>query len=126
LADIYDIETFQPRKAVGHLVNRVRNELLAALDAELETDKRLARLELSSAQYIILATLALSDTPKSASDLCKGISYDAGAMTRMIDRRRRMTRTSTEMSCRSRRRSPGQSSPSARTTRSSLNPVSRS
>jgi len=23
---------------------------------------------------------------KSASDLCKGISYDAGAMTRMIDR----------------------------------------
>jgi DNA-binding MarR family transcriptional regulator len=86
LADIYDIETFQPRKAVGHLVNRVRNELLAALDAELESDKRLARLELSSAQYIIVATLALSDTPKSASDLCKGISYDAGAMTRMIDR----------------------------------------
>ena len=86
MADIYDIETFQPRKAVGHLVNRVRNEILAALDAELEADRRLARLELSSAQYIIVASLALADTPKSASDLCKGISYDAGAMTRMIDR----------------------------------------
>jgi DNA-binding MarR family transcriptional regulator len=34
---------------------------------------------------VILASLCLDDA-KSASDLCKGISYDAGAMTRMIDR----------------------------------------
>jgi DNA-binding MarR family transcriptional regulator len=60
--------------------------LLAALDRDLEADRRLAPLELSSAQFIIIATLALADAPKSASDLCKGISYDAGAMTRMIDR----------------------------------------
>ena len=86
MADIYDSETYQPRKGVGYLLSRVRAEMLAALDRELEADKRLAALELSSAQFIVIATLALADEPKSASDLCKGISYDAGAMTRMIDR----------------------------------------
>jgi DNA-binding MarR family transcriptional regulator len=86
LAAVYDIETYQPRKGVGYLLNRVRTEMLAALDKELEADESLAALELSGPQFIIIATLALADCPKSASDLCKGISYDAGAMTRMIDR----------------------------------------
>jgi DNA-binding MarR family transcriptional regulator len=86
LAAVYDIETYQPRKGVGHLLNRVRTEMLAALDKELEADQSLAALDISSAQFMIIATLALADAPKSASDLCKGISYDAGAMTRMIDR----------------------------------------
>lgn len=86
MAAVYDIETYQPRKGVGHLLNRVRTEMLAALDKELEADQSLAALDISSAQFMIIATLALADVPKSASDLCKGISYDAGAMTRMIDR----------------------------------------
>jgi DNA-binding MarR family transcriptional regulator len=34
----------------------------------------------------VIAALALAESPKSASELCRGISYDAGAMTRMIDR----------------------------------------
>jgi DNA-binding MarR family transcriptional regulator len=38
----------------------------------------------TSAQYVILSTLASG--ADSASQICKGISYDAGAMTRMIDR----------------------------------------
>ena len=86
LADVYDLETYQPRKGVGHLLSRVRAEMLAALDKALEADAELAALEISSAQFIVIAALALADTAKSASDLCKGISYDAGAMTRMIDR----------------------------------------
>ena len=86
LADVYDIETYQPRKGVGHLLSRVRSEMLAALDKALEADAELSALEISSAQFIVIAALALAETPKSASDLCKGISYDAGAMTRMIDR----------------------------------------
>jgi DNA-binding MarR family transcriptional regulator len=86
LADVYDIETYQPRKGVGHLLNRVRTEMLTALDKALEADATLASLEISSAQFIVIAALALADSAKSASDLCKGISYDAGAMTRMIDR----------------------------------------
>jgi DNA-binding MarR family transcriptional regulator len=86
MADIYDIESYQPRKGVGYLINRVRSEMLAAIDRELDVDRRLGPLGLSSAQFIVIATLATADTAKSASDLCKGISYDAGAMTRMLDR----------------------------------------
>ncbi len=86
MADVYDIDTYQPRKGVGHLLSRVRTELLAALDTAFEADSQLATLEISSAQFIVIAALALADTATSASDLCKGMSYDAGAMTRMIDR----------------------------------------
>lgn len=86
MPDIYDIETYQPRKGIGHLVNRVRSEMLAAIDRQLNNDERLAPLGLSAAQFIVIAQLATADSPKSASDLCKGISYDAGAMTRMLDR----------------------------------------
>ena len=86
LADVYDIETYQPRKGVGHLLSRVRAEMLAALDKALEADAELSALEISAAQFIVIATLALADSAKSSSELCKGISYDAGAMTRMVDR----------------------------------------
>jgi len=86
LGDIYDNSTYQPRKSVGALLSRVRVEMLTTLDRELEADRRLAPLELSAAQFIVIANLATADGPVSASDLCKGISYDAGAMTRMLDR----------------------------------------
>jgi DNA-binding MarR family transcriptional regulator len=86
MGDIYDIATYQPKKSVGYLLSRVRVEMLAALDRQLSADKRLAPLEISSAQFIVIAMLAGSSEPMSASDLCKGISYDAGAMTRMLDR----------------------------------------
>jgi DNA-binding MarR family transcriptional regulator len=86
LGDIYDSSTYQPRKSVGSLLSRVRVEMLTALDRELEADRRLGPLELSAAQFIVIANLAAAQDPMSASDLCKGISYDAGAMTRMLDR----------------------------------------
>ena len=86
VGDIYDLATFQPKKSVGALLSRVRVEMLAALDKDLAADKRLAALDLSAAQLIIIANLAVAEEPMSASDLCKGISYDAGAMTRMLDR----------------------------------------
>ena len=85
MGDIYDLQTYEPRKAVGHLLHRVRMEILAAVDRELAADEELGPMEVSSAQFIIIATLSMGGV-KSASDLCKGISYDAGAMTRMIDR----------------------------------------
>jgi len=59
--------------------------MLAAVDREMAADEQLTAMEVTSAQFIILATLSMG-TAKSASDLCKYISYDAGAMTRMIDR----------------------------------------
>ena len=36
-------------------------------------------------KFVVIASLAMGEAD-SASQLCKGISYDAGAMTRMIDR----------------------------------------
>jgi MarR family transcriptional regulator, multiple antibiotic resistance protein MarR len=86
VGDIYDIATYQPKKSVGALLSRVRVEMLTALDKDLASDQRLAELELSSAQLIVIANLAAAEGPLSASDLCKHISYDAGAMTRMLDR----------------------------------------
>jgi DNA-binding MarR family transcriptional regulator len=86
VTDIYDTTTYQPKRSVGALLSRVRVEMLAALDHDLADDKRLGPLELSAAQFIIIANLAAAEAPLSASDLCKGISYDAGAMTRMLDR----------------------------------------
>jgi len=86
MGDIYDAATYQPCRSLGALLGRVRVATLAALDHELAADKRLAPLEMSAAQYIIMANLAGPEGAKSAADLCKGISYDAGAMTRMLDR----------------------------------------
>jgi DNA-binding MarR family transcriptional regulator len=84
-ADVYDAVSYEPRKAVGYLLHRVRAEMLVALDRELSADEELAAVGVTSAQFIILATLGKGET-RSAAELCKGISYDAGAMTRMIDR----------------------------------------
>jgi DNA-binding MarR family transcriptional regulator len=87
VSEIYDTATFQPGRHIGALVSRVKVEMLVALDRELSQDKRLAPLEMSAAQYIVVANLVSGPgEPKSAADLCKVISYDAGAMTRMLDR----------------------------------------
>ena len=86
MGEIYDSASYQPGRNLGSLVSRVKVEMLAALDHELAVDARLAPLEMSAAQYVIIANLAMPEGPKSAADLCKGISYDAGAMTRMLDR----------------------------------------
>jgi DNA-binding MarR family transcriptional regulator len=84
--EIYESGAYEPRAGLGHLIGRVRAEMLSTLDRELAADEQLARWELTSAQLIIIASLAASSRTTSASDLCRSISYDAGAMTRMIDR----------------------------------------
>ena len=82
---IYDIETYQPAGCVGQLLYRVRAAQMNALDEELARDPDLAALEISAAQYVIISVLAKRGVD-SAAQLCKDLSYDAGAMTRMIDR----------------------------------------
>jgi len=86
LADIYSLDTYEPKRGLGHIIGRVRTQLLAAIDAELARDEFLAPLEVTSAQLIVIVNLAGKECATSASELCKGISYDAGAMTRMLDR----------------------------------------
>jgi DNA-binding MarR family transcriptional regulator len=70
---------------MGYMLNRLRAEMLAAIDGELAADQRLAHLRVSSTQSAILALLALG-RGTSAADLCKAMSYDTGAMARMIGR----------------------------------------
>jgi DNA-binding MarR family transcriptional regulator len=82
---IYEVETYQPASCVGQLIYRVRAAQMSSLDHELAQDPDLAPLEISAAQYTIISALAKCGVD-SAAQLCKGLSYDAGAMTRMIDR----------------------------------------
>ena len=61
-------------------MNRVRLvELMDALDREL------AEFDISAAQLLVLSSVASMEAD-CASGLCRNISYDPGAMTRMIDR----------------------------------------
>jgi DNA-binding MarR family transcriptional regulator len=78
-AALYDPETFDPSTGLGRLMTRVKGEMMDRLDQEL------APFDITAAQYVILVKLAAGETD-SASTLCKGVSYDPGAMTRMIDR----------------------------------------
>jgi DNA-binding MarR family transcriptional regulator len=86
LADVYSPETYEPRRGLGHFIGRVRAQLLAAIDADLARDEFLGPLEVTSAQLIVILNLAGKEPATCAAELCKGISYDAGAMTRMLDR----------------------------------------
>jgi DNA-binding MarR family transcriptional regulator len=67
------------KHGIIRLVNRVRIELIDAMDREL------AQFDITAPQLIVLASVANREAD-SASQLCKSISYDPGAMTRMIDR----------------------------------------
>lgn len=78
MTQIYDPKTYNPKTGVGGLVGRVKLKLLEA------TERELAPYDISSPQCVILVNLA--NGVDSASGLCKGVSYDPGAMTRMIDR----------------------------------------
>jgi MarR family transcriptional regulator, multiple antibiotic resistance protein MarR len=78
-ATVTDRTPAQAKHGIIRLINRVRVELIDALDCEL------SKFDISAAQLIVLASVANMEAD-SASGLCKSISYDPGAMTRMIDR----------------------------------------
>jgi DNA-binding MarR family transcriptional regulator len=76
---IYDPKTFNPGNGIGKLLGRVKMAMHDALEREL------APHDITAAQFVILMNL-WSGEVDSASKLCKGVSYDPGAMTRMLDR----------------------------------------
>jgi len=76
---IYDSRTFEPQRSIGRALGRVKMAMSEALDREL------APFDITAAQFVILSALATGEAD-SAAGLCRGISYDPGAMTRMIDR----------------------------------------
>ena len=74
-----DARILHSKHGIIRLINRVRIELIDALDREL------SKFDISAPQLIVLASVANKEAD-SAAGLCKSISYDPGAMTRMIDR----------------------------------------
>ena len=79
VAALADRPSTRASHGIIRLVNRVRVELMDALDREL------AQFDISAAQLLVLSSVASMEAD-CASGLCKNISYDPGAMTRMIDR----------------------------------------
>jgi len=76
---VIDAPPLPSKHGIIRIVNRVRVEMIDALDREL------AKFDISAPQLIVLAYVANKEAD-SAAALCKSISYDPGAMTRMIDR----------------------------------------
>ena len=74
-----DPATAPSKHGIVRLSNRVRVVRIDAMYREL------ARFDISAPQLIVLASVANREAD-SASSLCRNISYDPGAMTRMIDR----------------------------------------
>ena len=65
--------------AIGPLIGRVRSVLLSKLDGELQP------FGMTGMQFAILKSLADGSVGTSA-DLCRLLHYDAGSMTRLVDR----------------------------------------
>src|SRR5260221_2547090 len=83
-------ETYEPKitdlnNNLAPLVSQVRMAMLSGMDQELLRDEEVASLEVTAAQFVIIANV-LKGHANSACELCKYMDYDRGAMSRMIDR----------------------------------------
>jgi DNA-binding MarR family transcriptional regulator len=78
-APIYEVRGFRSDEAVGALVAVARKALGE------EFDRELAPLELNTAQALVIVMLA-DERAGTAADMCRTLSHDAGAMTRIIDK----------------------------------------
>lgn len=64
---------------IGQLIGNVRGKLMSALDTALQ------KLELTGTQLVIIKQIAQGHS-QTAADLCRVLSYDTGAMTRVLDK----------------------------------------
>ena len=76
---IYTPGTFQSADSVGALIGLARKALVEAFDRGLEP------LGLNTAQALVLVFL-VDEGFGTAADVCKHLSHDPGAMTRLIDK----------------------------------------
>jgi DNA-binding MarR family transcriptional regulator len=86
MVEIYNHETYHALESVGFLILRVRSQLLVCARKQLAANERLIGLDPTSALLFVMETLAASEGPISAAELCRGLSYNTGAMTRLLDR----------------------------------------
>ena len=71
--------------SLAPLLSQVRMAMLSGVDEEFLRDAEVASLEVTAAQFVIIANL-LKGHANSACELCKYMDYDRGAMSRMMDR----------------------------------------
>lgn len=76
---VYELRSFHSRDAVGALIGRARKALVR------EFDREIAPLGLNTVQALVLILLAEGVTV-TAADLCRELSHDAGALTRIVDK----------------------------------------
>jgi DNA-binding MarR family transcriptional regulator len=78
-APIYRAATFRSRDSVGALIGFARKALVESFDRDL------APLGLNTAQALVLMFL-VDGRAGTASEVCRQLSHDPGAMTRLIDK----------------------------------------
>jgi MarR family multiple antibiotic resistance transcriptional regulator len=71
--------------SLAPLLSQVRMAMLSGMDQEFLRDAEVASLEVTAAQFVIIANV-LKGHANSACELCKFMDYDRGAMSRMLDR----------------------------------------
>jgi MarR family transcriptional regulator, multiple antibiotic resistance protein MarR len=76
---IYDKTSFSPNEAIGSLIGRTRKTMIQKIDAQL------APLQVSAAQWLVVLLVG-EGAAATAAELCELLSYDPGAMTRLLDR----------------------------------------
>lgn len=74
----YSAETYRSRSSLGHLIRRAYSGMLARLE------EAFADADVTMTQWIILVNLR-DGHMRTAADICQRLSYDSGALTRVLD-----------------------------------------
>jgi DNA-binding MarR family transcriptional regulator len=85
MTNTHDLKSMDVNASLAPLLSQVRMAMLSGVDEEFLRDAEVASLEVTAAQFVIIANL-LKGHANSACELCKYMDYDRGAMSRMIDR----------------------------------------
>ena len=85
MSETYVSKSADLNNSLAPLLSQVRLAMLSGVDQEFLRDEEVAPLEVTAAQFVIIANL-LKGHANSACELCKFMDYDRGAMSRMIDR----------------------------------------
>src|ERR1700737_1010227 len=85
MGDIHQPRSMGLNNNLAPLLSQVRMAMLSGMDQEFLRDEEVASLEVTAAQFVIIANV-LKGHANSACELCKYMVYDRGAMSRMIDR----------------------------------------
>ncbi len=85
MSEIQESKSTELGNSLAPLLSQVRMAMLSGVDQEFLRDADVAPLEVTAAQFVVIANL-LKGHANSACELCKYMDYDRGAMSRMIDR----------------------------------------